>query len=156
MTLSVVLPCAFEYEYMIKTVKSVVEATPADVLKEVVVVDDGSAPPLKPTFPEGEGDYKVKWLRHDKPMGLINSKRTGGDAATGDIIVFFDCHVKPDPNYWRPMVEAIGDNYKRVVVPVITNLDVDTWTEFGRPSSSGGGGMSKCYLSFDSEFKVSE
>lgn len=26
------------------------------------------------------------------------------------------------------------------------------WEEFGRPASSGGG-MSKCYLTFDAEFK---
>ena len=45
----------------------------------------------------------------------------------------------------------VKENYKRVVVPIITNLNVDTWTEFGRPSA--GGGMSKCYLSFDAEFK---
>ena len=28
-------------------------------------------------------------------MGLIAAKKSGGDAALGDVIVFFDCHVKP-------------------------------------------------------------
>ena len=46
----------------------------------------------------------------------------------------------------------VEKNYKRVVVPTITNLDVDTWTEFGRPPP-GTEGMSKCYLTFDGEFK---
>ena len=44
------------------------------------------------------------------------------------------------------------ENYKRVVIPTITNLNVDQWEEFGRPTTSGGG-MSKCYLTFDAEFK---
>ena len=33
--------------------------------------------------------------RHEKTMGLIAAKKTGGDAAAGDVVVFFDCHVKP-------------------------------------------------------------
>ena len=77
-------------------------------------------------------------------MGLIGAKRTGGDAAVGDVIVFFDCHVKPDPNYWKPFVTHLAANPKRVVVPVITELDVDTWEELG--VRSAGHGMSKCYL----------
>jgi len=38
------------------------------------------------------GPYGV---RHEKTMGLIAAKKSGGDAALGDVIVFFDCHVKP-------------------------------------------------------------
>ena len=150
-TLSVVLPCAFEYELMEKTVESVFKATPADVLHEIIVVDDGSSPPLATSFKRSR-EWKVKMLRHETPRGLIGAKKTGGDAATGDIIVFFDCHVKPDPSYWKPFVSQMKDNYKRVVVPTITNLNVDTWSEFGRPAP-GSGGMSKCYITFDSEFK---
>ena len=37
--------------------------------------------------------YKVVIKRHEQTVGLIGAKQTGGDAATGDIIVFFDCHV---------------------------------------------------------------
>ena len=59
---------------------------------------------------------------------------------------------QPAPGYWRPYVKEISENYKRVVIPTITNLNVDTWTESGRPSV-GRGGMSKCYLTFDAEFK---
>lgn len=32
-------------------------------------------------------------------IGLINAKNVGGWKATGDIIAFLDCHVKPDI-YW--------------------------------------------------------
>ena len=37
-------------------------------------------------------------------------------------------------------------------MPTITSLDVTTWVESSRPRG-GGGGMSKCYLTFDAEFK---
>lgn len=152
-TISVVLPCGFEHEFFKRTAQSVFAETPEGILKEIVIVDDASDPPLKDSWPEEEAaKFSVKYVRLDSPAGLIGAKQVGAEAATGDIIVFFDCHVKPAADYWVPYVTSIQDNYKRVVIPTITNLNVDTWEEFGRPTRSGGG-MSKCYLTFDAEFK---
>jgi len=148
---SVVLPCAQEGELMVNTARSVFEFTPASVLHEIVIVDDGSNPPLEPMLPDKDR-LKVKFVRHDNTEGLIRAKKSGGDFATGDIVVFLDCHVKPDPNWWRTIQAEIADNYKRVVVPTITSLNVDTWTEFNRPAP-GQGGLTKCYLTWDIEFK---
>ena len=52
-------------------------------------------PPLSTTHlnEEVRQKYKVVIKRHEQTVGLIGAKQTGGDAATGDIIVFFDCHV---------------------------------------------------------------
>ena len=52
-------------------------------------------PPLSTTHlnEEVRQKYKVLIKRHEQTVGLIGAKQTGGDAATGDIIVFFDCHV---------------------------------------------------------------
>ncbi|EER19164.1 Polypeptide N-acetylgalactosaminyltransferase, putative [Perkinsus marinus ATCC 50983] len=147
--ISVVLPCANEGEFMVKTVKSVNEATPDNILQEVVVVDDGSTPPLKTLLTEEEQkELKVKWVRHSSFTGLINAKSKGAGVATGDIIIFLDCHVKPAKDWFSPIVKQIRTNYKRVVVPSITNLDPDTWEEH-RTS----GGMAKCYLTWDADFK---
>ena len=154
LTISVVLPCGFEHDYFIRTAESVFYETPAEVLKEIVIVDDASKPPLKDSWAEEVASkFGVKYVRLNEPAGLIGAKQAGAEAATGDIIVFFDCHVKPDIDYWVPYVKEIGENYKRVVIPVITALDVDTWTQRERPAK--GSGMSKCYLTFDAEFKVS-
>ncbi|KAH8045564.1 N-acetylgalactosaminyltransferase 7 [Aureococcus anophagefferens] len=105
LTLSVVLPCAYEYAFMERTAKSVWEMTPAERLEEIIIVDDASDPPLEHFA--AAATYKA-------------------------------------PDYWVPFVSHVEKNYKRVVVPTITNLDVDTWTEFGRPPP-GTEGMSKCY-----------
>lgn len=93
LTLTVVLPCAFENEFMERTVRSLHATTPADVLHEIIVVDDGSKPPLEPGFPNAS-QYKVLFLRHEESVGLIGAKHAGASAATGDVIVFLDCHVK--------------------------------------------------------------
>lgn len=149
-TISVVLPCAEEREYALKTVQSVFAQTPADVLHEIVVVDDGSNPPLSQTHlkPEVQQQYKVKIERHENTVGLIGAKKTGGDAATGDIVVFFDCHVAPQTHWYKDFLELISENYRRMVVPQITGLDIDTWTQQG-----SGGAMSKCYVTWDGDFK---
>merc|ERR1719161_3380843 len=97
--ISVVLPCAYEGEFAVKTARSIWDNTDRHYLHEIVIVDDGSNPRLKPLFPnsmlEGPTKLPLKFLRHEKPLGLIKAKKAGGDNATGDVIVFLDCHVKP-------------------------------------------------------------
>ncbi|CAJ1370799.1 unnamed protein product [Effrenium voratum] len=103
---------------------SIIQQTPAEVLLEILVVDDGSKPPLGPLV---TGYGKVTVLRHEARRGLIKSKTEGGNAAKGDVIMFLDAHVKPEEGWYRPLLKHIGINYKRVVVPEIPILDGDTW-----------------------------
>ncbi len=149
-TISVVLPCAGEGVLAAKTVESVFKSLSGDVLAEIVVVDDGSSPPLgqdhlTDAFMKA---HKAKLVRHEQSVGLIGAKSDGAAHATGDVIVFFDCHVAPQGRSWhKRFLELIAENYRRIVVPTITNLDIDTWKEVG------GGGVAKCYLTWDADFK---
>jgi len=149
-TISVVLPCAEERDYALRTVESVFQMTPAETLHEIVVVDDGSNPPLSETHlkPDVQKKYKVTLRRHENTVGLIGAKKTGGDAATGDLVIFFDCHVAPQKDWYKDFLGLISQNYRRMVIPQITALDIDTWSQVG-----GGGGMSKCYVTWDGDFK---
>jgi len=151
-TLSVVLPCGSENDFFERTIRSIYAATPPEILKDIIVVDDNSVPPLEPMFSLDKNEYKVNFIRSNVSLGLIDAKHQGAMAATGDIIVFFDCHVKPAIGYWEPFVREIAENPKRVVVPSITHLDVDLWKESGRPPDNLGGN-SKCYTTMDSDFK---
>lgn len=45
------------------------------------------------------------------------------------MIVFFDCHVAPQEDWYQPFFSHVTENYRRIVVPMITDLDIDTWTE---------------------------
>lgn len=147
--ISVVLPCAGEGLYALNTVRAVYESLPPGVLHEIIVVDDGTEPPLSQSFltPDVLEKFQVTILRHAETVGLIGAKKDGGDAATGDIIVFFDCHVAPQPGWHESFVRLIGENYRRIVTPVITDLDVGTWQQ------RGTGGQAKCYLTWDADFK---
>ncbi|KAF4752128.1 hypothetical protein FOZ63_021512 [Perkinsus olseni] len=98
-TISVVLAAHNEQKYLERTCESIYAETPGDILKEIIVVDDASEPPLRrylKNFPE------VK-------------------------VVFLDAHVKPEPNWAQPLLKHANINYKRVVVPVVPILNGDDW-----------------------------
>ena len=156
-TMSVILPCANEAMYAVNTARSIGLLTPKDVLEEIIVVDDGSTPPLEQFFKEHGQDvldtYPIRFIRHETFTGLINAKKQGGDRARGDVLAFLDCHVLPrdygpDKHWTDGIMKRISGNYKRVVVPSITDLDADKWEEIGRPN-----GVAKCYLSLDVDFR---
>ncbi|CAE8609452.1 unnamed protein product [Polarella glacialis] len=123
-TMSIVMAAYNEHQYMKRTLDSIIESTPPEVLLEIIVVDDGSDPPLKPLT---EGYSLVKVLRHEERRGLIKSKTEGGNMATADMIMFLDAHVKPEQFWYRPLLRHMNVNYKRVVVPLIPILDAKTW-----------------------------
>lgn len=150
---SVVLACADEGEYAWKTAMNIADRTPAEVLEEVLVVDDGSRTSMESVF-NGAGidaakrqEKRIKILRHDKTLGLMIAKKTGGDAATGDIIVFLDCHCSAQPRWHVEISQLIKENPFRMVVPAITDLDIDTWEEKKNSAVN-----TKCYLTWDADF----
>lgn len=152
-TFSVVLACAEEGTYAVKTALKIFDRTPADVLKEIIVVDDGSVESMASVFDrfnvgaDAREAKKIKIMRHDRTLGLMIAKKTGGDAAVGDIVVFFDCHVSPQPDYHKELQKLIVENPRRMVVPAITDLDLDTWEEKQHSQVN-----TKCYLTWDADF----
>lgn len=153
-TMSVVLPCADERDNALKTVERFCERTPLDILKEIIVVDDGSTPPLSELFASDSRQLlkskrcNVRIVRHELTIGLMAAKLTGGKAALGDVIGFFDCHVAPQLHWEREIMQKIQENPRRMVVPAITDLDMDTFDEKVNSAVNA-----KCYLTFDADFK---
>lgn len=123
-TMSIVMAAHNEHKYMARTIDSILAATPLEVLIEIIVVDDGSVPPLKPLV---EKYSLVSVLRHEHRRGLIKSKTEGGNIAKGDMIMFLDAHVNPLPGWSAPLFRHTNINYRRVVVPLIPILDEKTW-----------------------------
>mmetsp|Transcript_147574 Transcript_147574/g.269124 ORF Transcript_147574/g.269124 Transcript_147574/m.269124 type:complete len:932 (-) Transcript_147574:26-2821(-) len=150
-TMSVVLPCAFEGKFAEQTVRAIVENTRKERLHEIIVVDDGSYPPLSKFFPKDllKPQGLVLLMRHERTEGLISAKKTGGDAATADIIVFFDCHVSPRKGWEEAMRRQMlrAGDHRTVVVPTISSLDPDTWKEIPNGPSS-----SACYILPNADF----
>lgn len=145
--ISVVLPCASEGEYTIKTVQSFCDRTPLDVLQEIIVVDDGSEPPLENILKAVDQRCRLRILRHQDTLGLMIAKQTGGDAALGEFIGFFDCHVAPNRGWHEELIKLLQASPRRLVVPTITDLSIDTWDEKENSAVN-----SKCYIDWNAEF----
>lgn len=147
-TLSVVLPCANETDFVLKTVRSIAEFTPVHELMEIIVVDDASNPRISTLIASEQLEaYRARIIRHDIAQGLIRSKKHGADVAQGDAIVFLDCHVRPVEGWTKGIIRNLRENAKRVVVPFITSLDLESWQEI----SPNGGGRKMC-LTWNADF----
>lgn len=147
--ISVVLPCLNESEFTIQTVQSFCNRTPAEALQEIIVVDDGSWPPLSIELSKRiEPRCRLRVLRHDDgPRGLMIAKQTGGDAATGEFIGFYDCHVAPRLEWHKETLRLLKEKSRRLVIPMIGALNIDTWDEI-----PNGGFVGKCWVNFNADW----
>lgn len=148
-TMSIVLPCLNETQFVVKTVRRFCERTPQELLKEIIVVDDGSTPPLEGELQKAGIDERcrLRVLRHKIPWGLMIAKQTGGDAALGKYIGFYDCHVAPAKDWYKETFALLHASPRRLVVPMIGDLDLDSWDE-----RVGGALTAKCYINFNADF----
>lgn len=77
---------------LLRTVVSVIENTPDEVLKEVILVDDNND---DATIGQALSVIKkVKVMRNDQREGLIRSRIKGTHAAMGQVLVFLDSHCE--------------------------------------------------------------
>jgi|GEM_PF-1313213 len=93
---SVVLPYYDAPDALRLTLEALRHQTYPHDLLEVVVADDGSDPPA--VVPDGFDDLDVRIARQDdRGFGLARVRNTGARAATGDVLVFVDCDMTPEP-----------------------------------------------------------
>jgi len=126
-TASVILAAHNEHKYLERTINSIFEQSDPNELIEIILVDDASDPPLSQITDKMNLDSKFNLIRHEQREGLIRSKSHGAAVAEGDLIIFLDAHVKPEPLWLVPLFKHTNENWKRVVTPVIPILNGDTW-----------------------------
>uniref|UniRef100_A0A182QDG7 Ricin B lectin domain-containing protein n=1 Tax=Anopheles farauti TaxID=69004 RepID=A0A182QDG7_9DIPT len=128
---SVVVPFYEEHwTTLLRTIHSVLNRSPSHLLKEVIIVDDGSTK----EFLHGKlEDYvqrnlpKVKIVRQPERTGLIKARLAGARAATGEVLVFLDSHTEAGYNWLPPLLEPIAENSKTCVCPLIDVIDDQTF-----------------------------
>lgn len=102
--LSVVMPVYNEKASVLKIIGSVLEL---DILKELIIVDDGSTDGTRAILEEMEFGPKVKKIFHEKNLGKGHAVRTGLKHASGEILAVQDADLEYDPSELKELTEPI-------------------------------------------------
>ncbi|KAJ6640594.1 Polypeptide N-acetylgalactosaminyltransferase 1 [Pseudolycoriella hygida] len=116
------------YSVIVRTIHSVLNTCDRRILKEIILVDDGS------TLEDDKGklDYYidtrlptdvVKVLRLKSRMGLIRARLAGARLAKGDVLVFLDAHCEGVVGWLEPLLQRIKESRSSVLVPIIDVID---------------------------------
>ncbi|KAI9527293.1 Polypeptide N-acetylgalactosaminyltransferase 10 [Dissostichus eleginoides] len=134
---SIIIPFHNEgWSSLLRTVHSVLNRSPPQLIAEIILVDDFSD---KEHLKEALEKYmvrlpKVRILRTKKREGLIRTRLLGAGAAKGEVITFLDSHCEANVNWLPPLLDRIADNRKTIVCPMIDVIDHDN---FGYETQAG-------------------
>ncbi|KAM4038943.1 polypeptide N-acetylgalactosaminyltransferase 10 [Anomaloglossus baeobatrachus] len=134
---SVIIPFHNEgWSSLLRTVHSILNRSPPELIAEIVLVDDYSD---KDHLKKRLEDYmvnfpKVRIVRTKKREGLIRTRMLGASAAIGDVITFLDSHCEANVNWLPPLLDRIAQNRKTIVCPMIDVIDHDN---FGYETQAG-------------------
>lgn len=120
---------------LLRTVHSVYNMSPPELLKEIVMVDDYSdkahlKEPLADYIKEFNKKHNrdvVKLYRNSERLGLIRTRTRGAELSTADVIVFLDAHCECNRNWLVPLLERIAYDRKTMAVPIVDGIDWDNF-----------------------------
>lgn len=123
---------------LVRSLHSVLNNSPPDLLKEIILVDDASHADEGRFYEshfrrlrEELEEYcralpKVRLVRLRRRRGLMVARMEGAWRATGDVLAVLDSHIEATPGWLEPLLARIAEDRRRVVVPKIDALDTET------------------------------
>jgi len=91
------------FKTLLRSVYSVINRSPTELLKQIVLVDDGSE---WESLKQQLDDYvSLHWahlvdvVHNPKRLGLIGARLAGAKVATAEVMVFFDSHIEVNYNW---------------------------------------------------------
>lgn len=128
---------------LLRTIHSVINRTPPELLAEVIVVDDFSedarlAAPLDDHIAKMN---KVTVLRNSKREGLVRARLLGARIAKGDVLTFLDSHCEATPGWAEPLLARIAQDKSNIVCPAIEVLNADTFAYQASTNAEQRGGF---------------
>lgn len=120
------------FSVLMRSVHSVLNRTPPQLLKEIILVDDGSD---KPWLGKQLEDYiallpKVRLLRNEKRSGLVIARLNGINAARAETFTVLDSHIEVEEGWCEPLMQRIKGDRRRVLMPQIDGVDQEVGTAF--------------------------
>ncbi|KAJ6636524.1 Polypeptide N-acetylgalactosaminyltransferase 1, partial [Pseudolycoriella hygida] len=113
---------------LLRTVWSVIDRSPVELIKEITLVDDKSTWDF---LKRPLADYidtlpvPVKLIRNANREGLIRSRLIGAQHATGQVLIFLDAHIECCEGWLQPLLARIATDRSVVAVPLIDVISSD-------------------------------
>ncbi|XP_058127519.1 putative polypeptide N-acetylgalactosaminyltransferase 9 [Anopheles ziemanni] len=113
------------WSVVLRTVHSVLDRSPAHLVKEIVLVDDSSTlPNLKAELDEYLQQYeKVRVIRAPARLGLIRARIFGAKNTTSEVITFLDAHVECTVGWLEALLDVVARNDTTIAIPTIDWID---------------------------------
>ncbi|XP_028898495.2 polypeptide N-acetylgalactosaminyltransferase 8 [Zeugodacus cucurbitae] len=125
-----------------RTLHSLWNRTPHELLHEIILVDDCStAPRFETPFERqllAKFGTKLKILKLTTHEGLIRARVAGARMATGEAFVFLDAHVEAAHNWLPPLLQPIVDDPQTSTTPMIDIIDYGTFEYIEGAPARGG------------------
>ncbi|XP_066248232.1 putative polypeptide N-acetylgalactosaminyltransferase 9 isoform X1 [Euwallacea similis] len=126
------------WSVLLRTVHSVLDRSPSELIHEVILVDDFSdMNHLKRQLEEyWFREPKVKIVRAPQRVGLIRARLIGYEHASGAVLTYLDSHCECTEGWLEPLLDRIARNSTTVVCPVIDVIDDNTLAYIYHDSSA--------------------
>ncbi|KOC66788.1 Putative polypeptide N-acetylgalactosaminyltransferase 9 [Habropoda laboriosa] len=126
------------WSVLLRTVHSVLDRSPENLIQEIILVDDFSdMPHLQRQLEDYMMNYpKVQIIRAQKREGLIRARLLGAAAAKAPVLTYLDSHCECTEGWLEPLLDRIARDSTTVVCPVIDVID-DTTLEYHWRDSGG-------------------
>ena len=126
----VIVFCNQAWSVLVRCVHSLINRTPAHLLKEVILVDEAS------TFKELKkplDDYmksldKVQIIRLPWDESFAWSRISGFNRSTAEVVTFLDSSVEVTEGWLEPLLQRIQADSSNIAVPVVDGINEDTFS----------------------------
>lgn len=111
--LSIIVPNYNTEDYLKKTIDCLLSQTLKNL--EIIVVNDGS-PGNCDEIINSYSDKRLKYIKHEKNMGLFQARLSGADIATGDYIGFLDGDDYVTVDLYREMISKASHDKSDIII----------------------------------------
>lgn len=119
-----------------RALRSIIDRTPKNLLKEIIMVDDHSSnEDLKEdldvyvkSLEKENPTLRITRIRHHKQQGLSYARASGWRAATADVVAILDAHIEVHKMWVEPLLTQIKADRTVVVSPVFDKVNFDDLT----------------------------
>ncbi|KAH8246190.1 hypothetical protein KR038_003083 [Drosophila bunnanda] len=126
-----------EASVLLRTLSSLRSRTPVPLLREIILVDDGSSSvdPKLMDFLQNKFLDLVRHHRLDNQVGLMQARVAGAQWSQADVLVFLDSHVEVTQGWLEPLLAPILENNRTCTTPIIDTIDYENLAyRRGKPS----------------------